>query len=90
MKVKIKQSLSCTRKNSPEVRIVVPFDAITLNGGLKMLGTQSKKAQGVQHYTIKHYQDLNPLLGKNWPCRVLSVNGDYGKQLFYTYVNVSR
>ena len=30
LKVKIKQSLSCTRENSHEVRIVVPFDAITL------------------------------------------------------------
>lgn len=84
LKVKIKQSLSCTRKSSPEVRIVVPFDAITFNGGLRLLGTQSKKAQGVQHYTIKHYHDLNPLLGKNWHFRGLNVNADYGYVLLET------
>ena len=84
LKVKIKQSLCCTRKSSPEVRIVVPFDAITFNGGLKMLGTQSKKAQGVQHYTIKHYQDLNPLLGKHWHYRGLNVNADDGYVILET------
>lgn len=78
LKVKIKQSLSCTRKSSPEVRIVVPFDVITFNGGLRLLGTESKKAHGIQHYTIKHYKDLNTLLGKNWHYRGLNVNADYG------------
>ena len=76
--MKIKQSLSSTRKSSPEVRIVVPFDAITFNGGLRLLGTQSKKAQEVQHYIVKYYQDLNPLLGKNWHYSGLNVNADYG------------
>jgi len=84
LKEKIKQSLSCTRKSSPEVRIVVPFDAITFNGGLRLLGTRSKKAQGVQHYTIKRYQDLNPLLGKNWHYRGLNVNADYGYVILET------
>ena len=84
LKVKIKQSLSCTRKSSPEVRLVMPFDAITFNGGLRLLGTQSKKAQGIQHYTIKHYQDLNPLIGKNWHYRGLNVNGDYGYVILET------
>ena len=60
------------------MRIVVLFDAITFNGGLGLLGIQSKKIRGVQHYTIKHYQDLNPILGKNWHFRVLNVNADYG------------
>ena len=31
-----------------------------------MLRTPSKKIQGIQHYTVKHYQDLNPLLGQHW------------------------
>ena len=78
LKVKIKQSLSCSRKGSPQVKIIVPFDAITFNGGLGLLGIQSKKVQGVQHYAIKRYQDLNPILGKNWHFRGLNVNADYG------------
>ena len=78
LKVIIKQSLSCSRKGSPQVKIIVPFDAITFNGGLGLLGIQSKKVQGVQHYTIKCYQDLNPILGKNWHFRGLNVNADYG------------
>lgn len=60
--IKIKQSLPCSRKSSPAVRIAVPFDAIHFNGGLKLLGTPSKKMQGIR-YTIMHYQDLNPLFG---------------------------
>jgi hypothetical protein len=63
----IKQSLSCSRRSSPAIRVVVPFDAIHFNGGLKLLGTPSKKVQ-----------DLNPLLGKNWHYRGLNSNGDYG------------
>lgn len=84
LKLKVKQSLSCTRKSSPEVRIVVPFDAITFNGGLRLLGTQSKKTQGVQHYKIHYYHDLNPLLGKNWHYRGLNANGDYGYVILET------
>ena len=76
--LKIKQSLSCSRRSSPAIKIVVPFDAVHFNGGLKLLATPSKKVQGIQHYTIKHYEDLNPLLGKNWHYRGLNSNGDYG------------
>ena len=49
-----------------------------------MLGTQSKKARGVQHYMIKHFQDLNPPLGKNWHYRGLNVNADYGYVILET------
>ena len=82
--LKIKQSLSCSRRSSPAVRIVVPFDTIHFNGGLKLLGTPSTKTQGVQRYTIKHYQDLNPLLGRNWHYRGLNSNGDYGYMVLET------
>ena len=49
-----------------------------------LLGTLSKKAQGIQHYKIKHYRDLNPLLGKNWHFRGLNVNADYGYVILET------
>ena len=44
--LKIKQSLSCSRRSSPAVRIVVPFYTIHFNGGLKLLGTPSTKYKG--------------------------------------------
>ena len=76
--IKIKQLLSCSRRSSPTLKIVVPFDAIQFNGGLKLLGTPSKKVQGIQRYTIKHYQDVNPLFGRNWHYRSLNPNEDCG------------
>ena len=50
--LKVKQSLSCS--SSPAVRIVVLFDTIYFNGGLKLLVTPSMKTQGVQRYKIEH------------------------------------
>lgn len=76
--LKIKQSLGCSRKGSPKVKVVVPFDSIYFNGGIKLLGIPSKKVQGIQHYTINAYKDLNPLFGPNWHYRGLNANGDYG------------
>ncbi len=76
--LKIKQSLGCGRKGSPEVKVVVPFHSIHFNGGIKLLGIPSKKVQGIQHYTINAYKDLNPLFGPNWHYRGLNANGDYG------------
>ena len=64
--VKIKQALSCGRKISPAVRIVMLFDVVQFSGGLREAGIPSKKVHGVQHYKIRHYRDLNPLLGRNW------------------------
>ena len=66
LSVKIKQALSCDRKSSPRVRIVMPFDVIQFNGGLKLCGVPSKKVRGIQQYHIRHYRDLNSLLGRNW------------------------
>ena len=66
LSVKIKQALSCGRKSSPTVRIVMPFDVIQFNGGLKLCGVPSKKVRGIQQYHIRHYCDLNFLLGRNW------------------------
>ena len=33
-------------KTSPTVKIVAPFDAVHFNGGLKLVGTSSRKVQG--------------------------------------------
>ena len=76
--VKIKQSLSCRRKSSPTLRIVIPFDLILFNGGLKEAGIRSKKVHGNQYYQIHHYRDLNHLLGKNWQFQGININGDNG------------
>ena len=84
LSVKIKQVLSCGRKSSPTVRIVMPFDVIQFNGGLKVCGVPSKKVRGIQQYHIRHYRDLNPLLGRNWHFRGLNINGDYGYAIMQT------
>ena len=76
--IKIKRSLSCNRTASPAIKIVMPFDVIMFNGGLKSSGIPSKKVGGYQHYKIMHYKDLNHLLGQNWHVRGINSGGDYG------------
>ena len=66
------------------MRIVTPFDVIQFNGGLKVCGVPSKKVCGIQQYHIRHYRDLNPLLGRNWHFRGLNINGDYGYAIMQT------
>ena len=77
LSIRIKRSLTCAR-SSPDVKIVMPFDALTFNGGLKSVGMPCKKIGGIQHYKIKAYEDLNVLLGCNWHVRGININGDYG------------
>ena len=68
LSIRIKRSLTCAR-SSPDVKIVIPFNALTFNGGLKSIGMPCKKIGGIQHYKIKAYEDLNVLLGCNWHVR---------------------
>lgn len=76
LSIRIKRSLTCAR-GSPDVKITMPFDALTFNGGLKSVGMLSNKTGGIQHYKIKAYEDLNVLLGCNWHVRGININGDY-------------
>ncbi|SMN01620.1 hypothetical protein SPONL_2199 [uncultured Candidatus Thioglobus sp.] len=78
LRIKVKQALTCGRKSSPLVKIVMAFDLVQFSGGLQTVGVPSKKVQGVQHYQIKNYKDLNPWLGSYWHFRGLNANGDYG------------
>ena len=73
-----KRALLCSRTASPVVRISMPFDVTLFNGGLRLAAIPSKKSRGCQQYKIKHYQDLNHLLGMDWHVRVVNENGDYG------------
>ncbi len=81
--MKIKCALNCGQKVSPNIKISMPFDLIQFNGGLKTVGIPSKMVCNIQHYGIKHYQDLDPFLGSFWHYRGLNVNGDY-----YGYVQL--
>jgi hypothetical protein len=78
LRVKVKQALTCGRKSSPVVKIVMNFDVVHFNGGLKTVGVPSRIVHGVQHYRIKTYQDLDPFIGFNWHYRGLNADGDYG------------
>ena len=74
---KIKAALNSGRKDSPVVKIDMPFDQVEFNGGLRIYGKEKRFLRGVQHYTISRYQDLNKLLGTNWHYRGLNRNGDF-------------
>ena len=47
---------------SPIIKINMPFDLIQFNGGLKTVGVPFKTVQGVEHYKIRHYQDVYGML----------------------------
>ena len=74
---KIKAALNSGRKESPVVKIDMPFDRAEYDCGLRTCGTQKRLFRAVQHYRISHYQDLDKLLGHNWHYRGLNSNGDF-------------
>ena len=74
---KIKTALSSGRKESPVVRIDMPFDKLQFDGGLKQYGIFVRTFRGIDRYNISHYRDLNVLLGKNWHFRGLNSQGDF-------------
>lgn len=71
LSVRIKKAIICSRTASPKVKIIMPFDVMMFNGGMKMAGRPVKKIGKVQYYGISCYQDLNHLLGENWHVRGL-------------------
>lgn len=70
-------TLNSSRKESPVVRIDMPFDRIEFNGGIRMCGKEKRCVRGIPHYTISKYEDLNGLLGSNWHYRGININGDF-------------
>ena len=53
------------------------FDILQFDGGLKQSGVPSRQVSGNQYYKIRHYRDLNHLLGACWHYRCLKTNGDH-------------
>lgn len=74
---RIKAALNSGRKDSPVVKIDLPFDRIEFNGGLRMCGTQKRLVRAIQHYSISRYEALDELLGKNWHYRGINCNRDF-------------
>ena len=75
--IKIKQALTCGRKQSPSVKINMGFDYLLFVGGLQAAGVTTRSIQGNTRYTIQAYSDLDFLLGKNWQYRGINKHGDY-------------
>lgn len=75
---RIKSNLSSSRKNSPEVKIEMPFDKglYDSSASLKAKGREIEVVRGVTHYSISSYSDLIPILGKNWQLRGINEAGD--------------
>ena len=71
--VGIKGSLTSARKKSPQIRLRMPFDKLTFDGGLKARGVEA----GGGKYTIKQYQDLQDILGGGWYYKGLNEHGDF-------------
>jgi len=71
---RIKASLKSARKESPLVRIKMPFDCIAFDGGLGVCGAKKSFVRGSQRYLISAYKDLNRLLGVNWHVRGINKN----------------
>ena len=81
--------MTCSRKDSPSIKISMPFDILLYNGGLKAAGVLSGISAGIQHYKLKNYADLNHLLGRNWHFRGLNaMDMLYWIQLISIYENV--
>lgn len=74
---KIKSSLNSSRKDSPVVKILMPFGKADFDTGLKVCGKTKTVTHGVERYTVQRYQDLDELLGKNWHYRGINDNGDF-------------
>ena len=74
---RIKTTLNSSRKESPTVRIDLPFDRIEFYGGLRVHGVKKCCIRGIQRYTITKFEDLNLPLGVNWHFRGINTNGDF-------------
>ena len=83
---RIKPSLKSATKESPLVRIEMPFDHIVFDGGLGVCGVKKSFVRGSQRYCISAYKDLNHLLGLNWHVRGINKNGDFCYVLLDTLV----
>ncbi len=74
---KIKVALVCRRKESPTVRIELPFDKLLFEGGIKACGTPSRYYRGGNRYKIRKFSDLVPVLGQDWHFRGQNALGDF-------------
>ena len=74
--LKIKGSLQSSRKGTPEVRIVMDFDKLQFDGGIRRVGTLKTK-KGHDKFAIKNYSDLDEFLGRKWFIRGINSNGDF-------------
>ena len=84
LSLRFKRALTCNRTSSPQVKIVMPFDILMFNGGLRVSGISTKVVGGNQQYKISHYRDLNHLLGSNWHFLGMNSNGYYGDLVMET------
>ena len=74
---RIKACLCLGRKADPEVRIDMPFDRVTFDGGLRLKGRELQVCRGVVRYGISACEDLDEFFGKNWHVRGLNEAGDF-------------
>ena len=84
LRVKIKQALVCSRKQSPVVTIDMGFDYLLFKGGLQAAGIPKRLVCGNQRYKLQSYRDVDSLLGQNWHYRGINRSGDYAFVVLHT------
>lgn len=73
----IKRALCSTSRTGPEARIELPYDRFLFDGGLATCGYRIKDVRGHAVYGIRHYSDLNGILGERWHICGLNKEGDF-------------
>jgi len=61
----------------------MPTDMLLFSGGLKSVGVPSEKKWDPA-LQVRHYADLDELLGRDWHFRGININGDYGYVVLQT------
>ena len=75
--LRIKSTLTASRKSNPCIKILMPFDELVFSEGLAAKGYIHSTTRRIAHYRITQYSDLNELLGEGWHFRGLNAIGDY-------------
>ena len=73
----IKSSLLSQRRTNPDIKIEMSFDKDLYNEGLRSAGFVKCIKRGIEHCTIRKYNDLDGLLGARWHYRGLNEAGDF-------------
>ena len=59
------------------MKVIMGFDEVLFDQGLKTRGTLKRTYRGTTYYTISAYSDISDLLGDKWFIHGLNAAGDF-------------